>query len=326
MGDRQALQLLEEAGITLTLVDVGASLAPFEAFAPLLDHARYVGFDPDRREVHERGGGRGTRAILDTAVVPDTGVDKARFFLTRNPTCSSTLRPDEQVTAHYLHAYRFEVVDTADVPATTLPLALGSIDVERVDWLKLDTQGTDVRLLQSLDDGLRAGLMCVDAEPGIDAWYEGEDTFATLHAGMIAQGFWLADLALTTAVRLRPETFDQTLGVRGKVSRRLYEHGLKQSPIAVGPRYLRTTQSLRAADAPRDDYLRLWACAHFSGNHPYALDVLAACDEAHDPDATTAALRRTTVRRNRRTVLRRATTLTRKLTPRNIRRLATKPY
>jgi hypothetical protein len=120
--------------------------------------------------------------------------------------------------------------------------------------------------------------------------------------------------------------FDTHLRSRTRLTRLAYEFTLKPSPIAAGPRYLRTVASLRAAGAPRQDYLRLWACAWFSGNHPYALDVAAACEEAHGADDTTEALRRMAVRRSRRGALRRSWRLARKLSWRNVRRFATKPY
>jgi hypothetical protein len=322
----EVVRLLDGAGIRLALVDVGASLEPFAAFRPLLGHATYVGFDPDRREVHDVKVGSGRLAIVDKAVVADPDQDKARFFLTRNPTCSSTLAPRPEAVAPYLHAYRFEVVDTTEVAATTLTQALESVGVERVDWIKLDSQGTDLRLLRSLGDDLWAGLMAVDAEPGFDPYYEGEDTFGELHRQLVERGFWLADLELTTAVRLRREVFDESLGAKTKLSRLGYEFALKTSPIAAGPRYLRTVESLRRADAPRDDYLRLWACAWFSGNHPYALDVVAASEEAHGSDEATAALRRLAVRRNRADALRGSWRLARKLSWRNVRRFVVKPY
>ena len=82
--------------------------------------------------------------------------------------------------------------------------------------------------------------MAVDAEPGLDPYYETEDTFGDLHRALVERGFWLADLALTPAVRLRRETFDAALGARTKFGRMRYEFALKTSPIAVGPRYLRT--------------------------------------------------------------------------------------
>src|SRR5688500_17090540 len=119
---RRAIELLAGSGVRLMLVDVGASLEPFPAFQPLLGHATYVGFDPDLREVHDSGAsgdGPGRRVMVDKAVVADAGTGTVRFFLTHNPTCSSTLPPDTGELAHWLHAHRFAVVDTAEVAATT---------------------------------------------------------------------------------------------------------------------------------------------------------------------------------------------------------------
>lgn len=322
----KAIELLASSGVQLTLVDVGASLEPFEAFRPLLGHATYVGFDPDRRELHHESDGSGRRIVVDKAVVAEPDRSTARFFLTRNPTCSSTLPPRTAAVENYLHAYRFEVVGEAEVAATTLDQAMDSIGVDRIDWLKLDTQGTDTRLLRSLSDGLWSGLMAVDAEPGFNQHYEGEDTFGDLHREMVGRGFWLADLALTMAVRLRRPVFDDSFRARSKLSRLRYEFTLKQSPTAAGPRYLRTLQSMEQAGATRHDYLRLWGCAFLSRNQPYALDVIAAAEKAHGSDANTTAIRRLSIRANNATAWRNSWRLAGKLNLRNLRRLVTKPY
>ena len=182
-------------------------------FRPLLGHATYVGFDPDRRELHTEASASGRRVIVAAAVVAEPGRETARFFLTRNPTASSTLRPLADEVAPYLR----------------LPLRGGRrgrrarhharggarvAGIDRVDWVKLDTQGTDLRLLDGLDEPLFATLMAVDAEPGFDQHYETEDTFGELHRSLVERGFWLADLELTRAVRLRRQTFDAALGAR----------------------------------------------------------------------------------------------------------------
>lgn len=323
---RTALEVLERAGVGLTLVDVGASLEPFPPFRPLLGHATYVGFDPDLREMHTETSASGRRVVVNKAVVAEAGRDTARFFLTRNPTASSTLPPLADEVAPFLHAYRYDVVDEVEVPATTLAGALRSADLDRADWIKLDTQGTDLRLLEGLDEPLLAGLMAVDAEPGFDQHYETEDTFGDLHRWMVDRGFWMSDIELTRAVRLRRETFDDALGARTKLGRMHYEFTLKTSPTAAGPRYLRTLASLDKAGASRSDYLRLWACAFFSGNHPYALDVIVECQGRHGEDADTAALLDVTVRRNRSDARRGAWRLAEKVNLRNLKRFVSTSY
>ncbi|HET6951748.1 MAG TPA: FkbM family methyltransferase, partial [Acidimicrobiales bacterium] len=252
-GDSAALEVLARAGVSLTLVDVGASLEPFAPFRSLLGHATYVGFDPDLREMHTETSASGRRVIVNAAVVAEPGRDTARFYLTHNPTASSTLRPLTDEVAPYLHAYRYEVVDEAEVPATTLPAALAAVGLDRIDWIKLDTQGTDLRLLSGLDEPLFATLMAVDAEPGFDQHYETEDTFGELHREMVGRGFWMSDLELTRGVRLRRATFDDALGVTSKFGRMRYEFTLKSSPTAAGPRYLRTLASMDKQGAGRAD-------------------------------------------------------------------------
>jgi len=87
-----------------------------------------------------------------------------------------------------------------------------------------------------------------------------------------------------------------------------------------------TSASLDKAGAGRDDYLRLWACAAFSGNNPYALDVLVECRARHGDDAVTVRLLDVTVRRNRADARRGTWRLVEKVNLRNLKRFVTKPY
>lgn len=321
-----ALDELAAAGVSLRLVDVGASLEPYRPFQPLLGRATYLGFDPDLREMHTEASAAGRRIVVDKAVVADGERDAATFYLTRNPTASSTLRPLGDEVAPYLHAYRYDVVGEAEVAAVTLDRAVTTAGLDRIDWLKLDTQGTDLRLIESLPEPLFATLVAVDAEPGFDQHYETEDTFGALHRTMVERGFWMSDLELTRAVRLRRDTFDARLGARTKFGRLRYEFTLKTSPTAAGPRYLRTLASLDKAGAGRDDYLRLWACASVTGNDPYALDVAAQCREVHGADPLVERLLAVSVRRNRATARWGAWRLAEKVSARNLTRFVTKSY
>ena len=46
-------------------------------------------------------------------------------------------------------------------------------------------------------------------------------TFGELHRALVARGFWLADLELIRAVRLRRATYDNLLGARTRLGRRV---------------------------------------------------------------------------------------------------------
>ena len=328
MGRVRDLDLLMKAGIKLVLVDVGASFGPFKPFRPLLPGVVYLGFDPDQREVREIQDAAFHRyIIMNKAVVSDPNAKSVHFYLTKHPACSSTLRPRHALIDNYLTNGDFDVVNEKDVSAITLSQALTETGLTRIDWLKLDTQGTDLRIIESIETGIADEIMAIDAEPGLDRYYEGEDTFSNLHDNMIGRGFWLADVDLFHQVRAPRKVLDQSFGVRGKVSCKVLQSTLKANPTAAMVRYLRTLNSLEARGATSEAYIRLWGCAFFSGNYPYASHVIQACGRAWPEEATQLEfLRNATTRRLRASVLWAVPKLARKMSWSNIRRLLIKGY
>src|SRR3989442_9699522 len=164
------------------LIDIGAAVAPPEVWQPIAPHSVYVGFDPDLREMQARAEHPYHQAVIvNEAVTGDAGRSPAHFYFAKSPTCSSTLKPDAASLGEYLFADLFVVEREAGVRATTLDAVLDRLALPGVDWLKTDSQGTDLRLFESLKPDRRARVLPPGPEPRpVDADVGG-DPFLDAH-------------------------------------------------------------------------------------------------------------------------------------------------
>jgi hypothetical protein len=273
------------------LVDVGASGAPFPAWHALESHAIYVGFDPDLREMRTDDTRTYHRAVtLPYAIVagPETG--KVPFFLTQSPFCSSTLRPDRASLSHYLFAPLFDVGQVASVRATTLGAALAEAGVSQPDWIKCDSQGTDLRIFMGLAASSRDRVLALDIEPGLIDAYQGEDLFVDAHAELVRRGFWLSRLDVKGSVRVSASSV-AALSAAG-VGADTLARAVRTSPGWAEARYLRLPAWVLDHGGERQDVALLWLFAMVDGQPAFAVDVVAAYENAYGTDALSARMRR----------------------------------
>jgi FkbM family methyltransferase len=315
---RHAVRLLDARGETPVLFDVGASAGSFKPFARLLPVATYVGFDADFVGTEAVQGAK--RFVLLNRLVREAAAGPAvTLHITRNPTCSSTLEPDEARLRHYAHGHRFEVLRTETQGVTTLDAVLDEQRLDRIDWLKLDTQGTDLRIVLDLSPPRFAQLLCVDVEPGFDAYYSGEDTFGATHAALTARGFFLAHAVPQGAPRLARDVAARRLGLRSRLGLYLADRTLPPSPTAIEARYLRTVESMEGASAGA--WLRLYACAAASGLDGYALEIADRFAQAFPADNAARLLLDAATARARWRLVRDAWRLWRQVSPAKLKRL-----
>lgn len=263
----------------LVLVDVGASGAPPHAWRELAPLATYVGFDPDLRELHESNDYGFRRFIMVDKAITSRSGDTVDFNLTASPHCSSVLTPNVDALSRYSFTELFDVVRTASVQSTTMRAALEAAGISRIDWLKLDTQGTDLDIIESLDPELHDGLLAVDIEPGVDEFYVAENTFTQAHDRLMSRGFWLADARFQRYPRLSLET-----------RRWLASHGqpvdhtlIPGNPTAVEALYYRTLEHLEKTASARD-LVCAWMIAMLGAHYGSALDVAVAFVTAQPDD------------------------------------------
>jgi hypothetical protein len=154
------------------------------------------------------------RLTTYNCIAAERSSDAEPFHLTASPYCSSRLLPRKEELSRFAFAPLFEVERSVELRALDIPSALAEAGLERIDWLKLDSQGTDLRLLRSLGDELAAKLLVAELEPGIIDAYEGEDKLADVLENLSRRGFWVSELEVRGSTRIDSRLARRALGER----------------------------------------------------------------------------------------------------------------
>lgn len=174
----------------LTVVDVGCRWGP-ESFWLQLPNVRVIGFDPDAEECRRLAGLAGPgAAVRYVPVALGARPGPARLFLTEQPACSSLYPPD---TGLIRARPSLEVITPAgesQVQLQTLDAWSAAEGVERVEYLKIDTQGSELGVLQGAERTLET-VRVVEAEVEFNPIYRGQPLFGDVDAYLRRRGFVL---------------------------------------------------------------------------------------------------------------------------------------
>jgi FkbM family methyltransferase len=176
------------------LVDVGANEGNWTGdVLRIFPGAEVIAAEPGpepRAVLEERFANHPNVRIDPRAVSDKTGT--AAFHITNWSVFSSLLAPT--ATLHELYGATeasTEEVETVQVDTVTLDELVGD---RHVSILKLDVQGGELAVLGGGREALKR-TDCVLVEILFVEHYEGDTTFAGIHAAMIEQGFQLMDIS-----------------------------------------------------------------------------------------------------------------------------------
>lgn len=178
----------------LTLVDVGVRNGIPERWRALQRYLRVVGFECDELE-HARllasGGPDASCMYLKTALAEQRS--EADFYVAQRPGGSSFLQPNMQLLARFPQAERFQTVRVVRLNTDRLDDQLQAHQID-VDFIKLDTQGTELSILQGAPRVLSSEAIGCEIEVEFAPLYEHQPLFADVDGMMRKHGFELFDL------------------------------------------------------------------------------------------------------------------------------------
>lgn len=176
------------------LVDVGASGGTKDNWMLLRKYIQVIGFEPDKREFINLSRQQEGESIkyLNTALYSEkTSLD---FFLARKQQVSSLLRPNQKFLNSFENPKRFDVLEVVKIETDTLDNQLRKHKISDVDFIKLDTQGSELFILQGSEQILRESTFGLEIEVEFSQIYQDQPLFSDVDQLLRKLGFQLFDL------------------------------------------------------------------------------------------------------------------------------------
>ncbi len=258
------------------VVDIGASGGLNPAWRRIRRHSVCIAFDGDENGLDKPRSSKDYKRlhIFNLLVTPDKE-GPADFYFTKSAKCSSLLLPNREQLSSWAFADRFEVMEKRKVKTTSLTAILRELGLQRIDWFKTDSQGTDLRLFTSLADPLLSRVLVAEFEPGILDAYSGEDKLWQVMSFMEKKEFWMSDIRMKGSQYFKKECMRDFSPLERKYSSLF----LKSSPGWAEVTYLNCLQS---TDFNSRDFLLGWVFASLKQQYGFALQVATTARERFD--------------------------------------------
>lgn len=270
------INFLESIDTCLVLADIGASGERWEIYEQLKPIANLLQFDPDKRDIREVSCNLNSKrkiVTLNRAVV-EAEVEEVDFYLTRFPYCSSTLEPDFEKLKHYPYAEWFEIEKIQKVPAITINKAIEQTSFNHVDWIKIDTQGTEFRILKSISCPILDQLLVCDIEASLYPHYIGADTLPPIHQMMIDNDFWIVEMRPHWNTRISKKHIEQIKQRYQGKNRKIFEYSKHKEVTTLEFSYLRTIEGCKKRNYSFEKFVNLYVCHFVLGAFEYCLEIL----------------------------------------------------
>jgi FkbM family methyltransferase len=186
--------------LPIVVVDVGARDGINELWDNLSPDSVIIAFEPDTEEYNKLQ----KRYLKRSAALPAVRmqpealwheIGQATLYQTRKADCSSLFRPNRGLLDRFANDKRFDVVKEHGISLARLDQVLERNGLEAIQFLKIDTQGTELNILKGAGAYLQQCLG-VQCEVEFQPLYDTQPLFGDVDAFLRYAGFTLFDLQL----------------------------------------------------------------------------------------------------------------------------------
>lgn len=179
----------------LTLIDIGASRGIKRTWKKF-KNLRVIGFEPDKRAFYSL-----VKYNRPNTIYLNTGLynqkKQVNFYLTRKPEVSSLLRPNRELLENFPNPERFDIIKTLKIQVDTLDNQIIKNNIKDIDFIKIDTQGSELFILQGSKKLLEGDVFGLDLEVEFIKLYQNQPLFSDIDEFLRQFGFELFDLRQT---------------------------------------------------------------------------------------------------------------------------------
>lgn len=171
-------------------IDVGCRGGDLPKINGHLDEVQVYGFDPDEKECERLNEHYKGHSIF---FVPQALCDKVQdklIYITREPACSSFYKPIKHFYKLYPGMMVTEEIDQTSISVTTSDQQCLENNINKIDYLKIDTQGYELNVLKGSVGSLK-NIRFLDIEVEFNQMYENQPIFSEVDLFLRNHGFEL---------------------------------------------------------------------------------------------------------------------------------------
>jgi len=177
----------------LVLADVGASGGLEDNWKPARKYLQIIGFEPDTREFNnlikrENAGTKYLNIGLYNQKI------SLKYNLMKKQQVSSMFIPNMKFLDQFPESDRFEIVEEVEIPVDTLDSQLKVNGIGELDFIKIDTQGSELFILEGAEKTLQKNVFGIEVEVEFIDIYEGQPLFGDVDNFLRKRGFELFDI------------------------------------------------------------------------------------------------------------------------------------
>ncbi len=159
----------------IVLMHIGSAGSNFNKWNKISKNSILISVDGNKSSMQTK---KKFLKVIDENVIISNKSGRAKFFVTKDPDCSSLLEPNEKVYENWYLAHRFKIQKKINVNVIEINNFLKSKKIKYIDWLVIDIQGIDLKVIKKLKYDIKKEISILDIEPGFDFFYKKADTIS----------------------------------------------------------------------------------------------------------------------------------------------------